>query len=68
MSNNALSRNPQQISDTVWYYEDPQGLVVLHEVRDKGQYLRTDQFTIPWAMVRASVARKDAPAAKKAKR
>lgn len=49
---------PQTIDRNTWFYEEPRGLLVVHEARDAdGGYLRTDQFVIPWRKVVASVRR-----------
>ncbi len=52
------SLDPQHISDTTWFYDDRRGLLVVHEFRGpRNEYLRTDQFIIPWAKVRAALLR-----------
>lgn len=45
----------------VWWYEDPKGITVVHEIRhgSKGWYERTDSFVIPWWVIRRALARKD---------
>jgi competence CoiA-like predicted nuclease len=49
---------PQVIDAESWFYEDRKGLLIVHEIRtDDGSYIRTDQFTIPWRFVVASVKR-----------
>jgi hypothetical protein len=51
-----LSRYPQNIDETVWYYEEPKGLTVC--VSGPGPGVR--QFTIPWRKVLASARHKQA--------
>ena len=58
MSNNSLKNNPISISKTAWYYEEPKGIIVIHEIHYRQRYLRTDQMTIPWEKIVASVGRK----------
>ena len=59
-----LSRKSQNIDDYNWYYEEPKGIVVVHEVRHNkeggGPYIRTDILPlIPWRQIRISLKRKD---------
>ena len=50
--------DPQTIDAESWFYEDRKGLLIVHEIRtDTGQYVRTDQFTIPWRFVTAAAKR-----------
>jgi predicted ArsR family transcriptional regulator len=52
------SREPQKIDEESWFYDDSNGLLVVHEFRtDAGDYVRTDQFVIPWRLVLAAVKR-----------
>lgn len=44
----------QTINNHTWFYEDRAGLLVVHEIWDRDNFVRTDQFTIPWLMVAAS--------------
>jgi len=58
--NMRLSRNPQEVTERLWYYEETGGLNIVHEIVDgKGDYVRTDQIIIPWAMIRQSLKRKE---------
>lgn len=54
-----LSRSPQTISERDWYYEEPNNLLLVHEVRDvkTDAYICTEQIKIPWSMIRKSVGR-----------
>lgn len=56
-----LSHNPQSVSKKTWYYEEPRGILVVHEARDEktGAWIQTDQFKIPWWRLRKSLKRKD---------
>ena len=59
MADKDLSNEPQKVSPCLWYYEEPKGLSIIHEIhRGNGAYLRTDQITIPWRKIMASVKRK----------
>ncbi len=54
-----LSLKPQNVSPSCWYYEEKKGINVVYEIRDKnGNYIRTDQFIIPWSKIFKSVERK----------
>lgn len=64
-----LSRKPIIIDDDNYYYEQLNGLLVVHRVRSKwGDHLKatlnsetvekTDEIRIPWSAVIASVKRK----------
>jgi len=53
-----LSLNPQNITNTFWYYEEPKGLIIVHEIRQEdNSYMRTDQIIIPWKNILKSVNR-----------
>lgn len=54
-----LSLDPQQIDKENWYYEEKKGVLLVHEIRTKDGYLRTDQILIPWRMIAASMKRKE---------
>lgn len=41
--------------DNQWFYETPQGLCVVAELRDKSGYHGTTNVTIPWQKVVAAV-------------
>jgi hypothetical protein len=50
-----VSLDPQNVSRSTWYYEDPTHLLLVHEVRTKdGEYIQTEQFKLPWRMIEAS--------------
>src|SRR6266581_2581164 len=52
-----LSLEPIQIDKSNWYYEEHRGLLLVHEVRDGEKYVRTEQITIPWAKLKATMRR-----------
>ena len=55
----SISREPQDLSKTEWYYEYPTYLLMVHEVRDtNGQYVQTDSFKVPWIMLDRSRRRR----------
>ena len=55
-----LSLEPQHITPWLWYYEEPEGLNFVIEMRDEfGRYMRTEQVTVPWGKIRRSLKRKD---------
>ena len=44
-----------------WWYEDPKGIEVLHQVvDDNGKHLRTEMMVIPWSAV-LRAAKRSAP-------
>lgn len=58
--NKHLSCKPQDVTNRLWYYEEPSGITVVHEIfQADGSYLRTDQIVIPWTKIRRSLQRKD---------
>jgi hypothetical protein len=62
MANKHLSLQPEDIAhrtERAWWYEEPRGINVVIEIKDGDRYLRTAQLKIPWAKVRAALARKD---------
>ena len=65
-----LLLSPIQISETAWYYEERKGIIVAVEhVDDAGRYLLpTDQITISWAKLAASVQRAKATGLLKSKK
>ena len=59
MSLKNLSLKPQNINDKNWYYEEPEGLELIHRVSHEGKYLQTDNIIIPWNMIKKSLERKE---------
>jgi hypothetical protein len=54
-----LSRNPQNINEYIWYYEEKGRIEVIHEIRDNDDsYVRSDHFVIPWRKLKKSLERK----------
>lgn len=56
----ALSRNPQHVTDELWYYEEKKRINIVHEIRVNERFVRTDLIMIPWKKIRTSLKRKDA--------
>ena len=55
----ALRDKPMTIDNDNWYYEENKGVCIVHRVEDSsGNYLRTDQFYIPWKKLLESIRRK----------
>ena len=59
MGNKHLSLKPKIIQDSAWWYEEPSGISVVHEIREGDRYIRTDTLNIPWRQIRAALKRKD---------
>lgn len=57
MGKKHLSRKPKTISSTIWFYEEPKGLEIIHEIHHDNKFIRTDHIHIPWKMIIASVKR-----------
>jgi len=43
-----------------WWYGEPRHLSLLHEIRIKGEYIRTDKLNIPIGQIRKYIASIDA--------
>jgi hypothetical protein len=55
----ALKRQPMNIDKNNWYYEEIKGIYCVHQVLDdKGNYLKTETWYIPWKRLLESVRRK----------
>ena len=66
MSNKHLKFMPTHLTDLCWYYEEPKGLVICHEIHcDDCKSVDCKQFTISWRRVRAALKRKDRAEAEK---
>ena len=46
-------------TDRTWWYEEPHGITVVHQVYIQEVLNRTDQIKIPWRALRDALARKD---------
>ena len=57
MSKKDLSRKPQNITKELWYYEEKGGFNIVHEIRESGRFIRTDQILISWRKILNSVKR-----------
>lgn len=51
--------SPTHVDDRNWFYDEPEGFLLVHQVLVRGVVSQTDQVTIPWALVRLAVARHD---------
>jgi len=52
-----ISRQPQNIDKENWYYEEKKGINLVHEIRVRGRYTRTDQILIPKKLLKESFKR-----------
>lgn len=48
---------PIQVDDSTWFYPLRNGMNVVHEIRDRDGYIRTDAFLIKWVDVRTGLDR-----------
>lgn len=63
------NRQPQNLSEYDWYYEQRGHLLLVHQVRTKdGAFVQTDQVKIPWRKIAASLKRVNAEKRRAAKR
>ena len=54
------SNEPQTISKTAWYYEEPKGIEVIHEIRDAdSKFIKCEHIRIPYRLLRKTLARVD---------
>jgi hypothetical protein len=61
-----VSRNPQEVDDSTWYYESRSGIELYHEVRDsEGRFLKTYAIKIPRQMLEKSIERMNTKATKR---
>jgi len=51
--NRHLKRNPCHLGDEIWYYEEPQGLVIV-----LGVGIKHGQYTISWRKIKSALKRK----------
>ena len=61
MANKDLMRKPHHFKTNPnwWWYEEPQGICIVHEIILTGDRAKTSMVTIPWKSIRAALARKD---------
>jgi hypothetical protein len=57
MSVKDLSRDPQNIDERNWYYEEKDGIEVIHKTFDKSGFPYSDHIKIPWRMIKKSIRR-----------
>lgn len=53
-----LREKPMPINEQNWYYEEPKGITLIHEVWWEGNYRQTDRIFIPWKRLLESVRRR----------
>jgi hypothetical protein len=56
-SKQVISREPQQVSETVWYYENPKTLEFIVECRENGDFHRTLRFLVSSRKIIATLRR-----------
>lgn len=54
MANNHLQRKPHDVTEDLWWYEEPGGICICFKNGN-----RFNQALIPWRSVRAAIKRKD---------
>lgn len=55
---NQLSLEPQNVDRYTWYYEEPKGICVIRQLRNKDDVLyQSDTFYLPWKKLETSVER-----------
>lgn len=52
-----LRLDPIRLSQTAWYYEEPQGICVVAEEREEGRLIGVTKTIIPWHKLKSSLAR-----------
>ena len=54
------SNEPQTISKTAWYYEEPKCIEIVCEIRDDdGEFIKCEHIRIPYHRLRKTLARVD---------
>jgi hypothetical protein len=46
-----LPNSPVTIDEKNWFYLVSKGIEIIHEVSDKGEYVKTDHVLVPWKKV-----------------
>lgn len=59
------AHKPFHLNEDVWLYEEPRGILIVHDVKVNGEHIRTEKHHIPWAKVRAALVRRDYALAKR---
>lgn len=61
MANIDLKREPVNVDDNSWWYEEDKGIeiYVCHYKDDGTRKFKQTVFTIPWQTIRAALKRKD---------
>lgn len=58
MSKHHLLLSPIQVTESDWYYEEVEGICLIHEIKnDHDVLLQTDKIVIPWSKILKSVER-----------
>lgn len=53
-----MKNSPTNIDTRNWFYDEEDGINVVHEVVRDGVAVQTDSIRIPWSLIRDAVARK----------
>ncbi len=56
-----MNLHPQHLGESDWFYAMKTHLLLVHEVRSNGAYIRTDQIKIPWRKISAVMPKVLAP-------
>ncbi len=60
MANKHLSKSPVSIDSKTWYYEEPNGIEIVHEEPHETADIEvTKHIIISWRKLRGAIARKD---------
>lgn len=54
-----LSDKPQKIDAKTWYYEELHGLIIIHEVYNDKDFIKTITIKLPWRSIMRSIKRKE---------
>lgn len=67
MGNKHLKREPHEITDRCFWYEENNGIKIYVDSTDYADdmYSHTEEYLIPWKDIRAALRRKDLPKAGK---
>lgn len=53
-----LREKSMPIDEHNWYYEEPKGISLVHEIYREEQFLQTDIILIPWKRLLESITRR----------
>jgi len=54
----AIKQEPTTIDNNNWFYDEEEGVSIMHRVYHKGRYDGTETILIPWKLLLQSVQRK----------